>query len=183
MSETKVSRRAFIGGAIVSPAIVMAAAQPAASVVIESTPQFAPIDPDWRWWAGDGEYYRESFDTFEAAMEYARSEGCKEVIRAHQTVMRCPIEFTDSDVFDAMEKADDGTNEPGISEDGDAFSRVGDDDIQDLVDRLNAAAKAWFHERGIGSKLQVYYFQEVTDRTSVEAGNAANTPKAMGEAT
>ena len=168
MMDMSISRRSFIGGTMIIPAAALMAASPGVTEASAGDPVTHLAEPNWKWWAGDGEHFSESFDTFEQAMKFAQSEGCREVVRAHQDVLHCPFEFSDSDVYRVMEDAEDGTNEPGLTEDGDAFEGVGDDDIQDLVDRLNAASEAWFQERGIRNKLNVYYFQGITDRTTVD---------------
>lgn len=176
MNAMKISRRMLIGTALAAPVVAMAPVRSLGAPVIENGPKLPPVEPDWKWWAGDGEHYGDSFSTFEQAMEFARREGCSTVIRAHQDVLYCPLDFTDEDVFRAMERAEDGTNEPGLSEDGDAFERVGEEDINDLVRRLNAAADAWFHEREINKKLQVYYFQGVANETKTKVAPAPEMP-------
>lgn len=171
------NRREFLvttAAASAAPLVPTPAA--AEAVATPAVPIAAPLvepPPVWKWYSGpigadwcSGETYEGPFETREAALAYAIADEHEEIVEAHNTVMACALQvFDGGDLRDRMIEAVDESEE--FNPDGSVWETVPQEEFDDLAKRLNAATRAWFIERGIAGKMNVWFFQGVRNRETV----------------
>jgi hypothetical protein len=162
-----VSRRGFLQAtaavAGAAPAALAVAASTTAIPTLPPVPTAPAFEPNWRWFAGnDPEWLGETnAKTKEEAIQEAAKYGYRYVTEAHLDIAGCPLVWDSQDIWDAIANMED--NSGGLSTEGESFDSVPDEDIEDLVRRLNEATRAWFIERDIRSKLHVDLFQGIRE--------------------
>ena len=174
MSEFDLSRRAALGlgvGAVVAAVVppAPAAATAAAPEIITAT--ITPTGPNWRWWAGTpgADSFSGPYSSREEAIEHFASEYTEvneeppakiEVIEAHQDVSpEWTKVFDGDDLKSYFEERINNQENMELNPEEDPWVTVPVEDFNDLAERLNAAARAWFVEREISKKMSVWCFQ------------------------
>lgn len=197
MSELDLSRRSALGlgvGAVVAAVVppAPAAATAAAPEAITAT-LTASTDPNWRWWAGtpgadnfSGPYNtrQEAIDVFfDDFVDVNEEPPVKiEVIEAHQDVSPEWAKVFDVDNLKSYFEEQISNQDTGeLNPEENPWETVPVEDFNDLAERLNAAAKAWFVEREISKKMTVWCFQGQRNFEVITVGDEIGVMAAIAD--
>ena len=190
MSDLDLSRRAALG--LMAGTVVVAAAPPVAAT-LAATPAALPeaaaavVAEDatpWMWWSTrhgfehfDGPYGSRD-EAVAAAEELYGDHAAIEVVEAHQQAHPSVAMLFEGRTL--LEHFNDLAFESGYSgelnPEDDPWSSVPEADFDDLAERLNAAARAWFVERDISRKMSIWCFQGQRNKEVIAGTALRNDP-------
>jgi ABC-type glycerol-3-phosphate transport system substrate-binding protein len=189
MSEMDMSRRSLLKTAAgVAVVASMGSAAPVAAAPAETAAAAvsAPLEHNWMWYAAreGGEVFNGPYGSREEAIacfteEHTSLEGepppSFEIVEAHQDVSpEWAAIFDDWNIGGRLaELVSEQSDDTELNPEEDPLETVPQEDWNDLAERLNTAARAWFVERGISKKMNVWCFQGQRNREVIRNAVAA----------